>query len=286
MSGQYTPRPIRPTGVLAANGWRLKRYEITIDGYTIGDATVSAVTAELLRSLPAAPPDELGIGFLIIREGTEAVWTLADLWHGDVVHQHTFRASLEDPEVLTVIPPGGPTACTWELEVHAHERGVYIEHVLDPIDGPQVEAYLADVMQVANGLPNGSLVREFNTAWAAGDIDGLMAVMSEDPVYRASTGPDSGTEYRGRYAVEGGFRAIVSNETMAGEAVANEAMAGETLPQSGDVHIFGHRGISFWSYQTAHPAGGQPVIAEGVDVWTFSEGKITVKDAYRKAFLD
>lgn len=280
MTGQYMPRPIRPTGVLAANGWRLKRYEITIDGHPIGDATVSAVTAELLRSLPAAPPDELGIGFLIIHEGTEAVWTLADLWHGDVVHQHTFRASLEHPEVLTAVVAGGPTACTWELEVHAHERVVYIEHVLDPIDGSQVEAYLADVMEVANGLSNGNLVHEFNTAWAAGDIDGLMAVMSSDPVYRASTGPDSGMEYRGRHSVERGFRAILSEE-----AVANEAAAGEAVPRSGDVHVFGDRGISFWSYQTAHPSGGQPVIVEGVDVWTFSEGKITAKDAYRKAFL-
>lgn len=135
-------------------------------------------------------------------------------------------------------------------------------------------------MQVANGLSNRSLVHEFNTAWAAGDIDGLMAVMSKDPVYRASTGPDSGTGYRGRHAVEGGFRAILSNE-----AAASEAAASEVVPQSGDVHIFGDRGISFWAYHTAHPAGGKRVV-EGVDVRTFSEGKIFEKDAYRKAFFD
>ena len=44
--------------------------------------------------------------------------------------------------------------------------------------------------------------------------------------------------------------------------------------------------FSFWSYHTAHPAGGKRVVVVGVDVWTFSEGKISEEDAYRKAFFD
>ena len=38
----------------------------------------------------------------------------------------------------------------------------------------------------------------FGTAWAAGDVDGLMSLMSDEPRYRGSTGPDPGNESRTR----------------------------------------------------------------------------------------
>ena len=43
--------------------------------------------------------------------------------------------------------------------------------------------------------------------------------------------------------------------------------------------------FSFWSYHATHLAGGRLVVFEGVDVWTFSRGKVSVKDVSGRAFL-
>ena len=32
MTGRFQPRPIRPTNITLINGWKLKRYEITLNG--------------------------------------------------------------------------------------------------------------------------------------------------------------------------------------------------------------------------------------------------------------
>ncbi|NOX31366.1 MAG: hypothetical protein GXP35_15150 [Actinobacteria bacterium] len=146
MSGRFVPRPVRPVGVSEISGWRLKRYEITVSGDAISANINLAIDRLLCVALPAPRADELGVGFLIVHHGAESVWVLADLWEGDIVSQHTFSAHLDDPTVFERVPVGGPTACVWELPVHAHERDAYVKHVLDPKSGPDGDAYLADAL--------------------------------------------------------------------------------------------------------------------------------------------
>jgi ketosteroid isomerase-like protein len=62
-----------------------------------------------------------------------------------------------------------------------------------------------------------------------------------------------------------------------------EAASGVPAPPVTDIHVFDDRGILFWSYAATAPSG-QEVMIEGVDVWTFADGRIVMKDAYRKAF--
>ncbi len=147
MTGRFQPRPIRPTEITTINGWRLKRYEITLNGDPIANEINRAVDQTLTGALPPVPDGEHGIGFLVIHRGELALWVLADLWTGDTISQHTFNAPLNNPTALTAVPAGGPTACVFELAVHTHESNALINHILDPAPGPDVDGYLNDTLQ-------------------------------------------------------------------------------------------------------------------------------------------
>ena len=163
MTGRFEPRPTRPTGVLTLNGWRLKSYEITLDGAPIASEIINAAASRLASALPHAS-SKTAVGFVIVHHGSEQVWLLADRWLGDVAHQQTFFAPLDDPTGFEPVPPGGPTACVWELAVHSHESDALIAHVLNPPDGPDDDAYLADTLTVTAAGTH-SLIEQFNEAW-------------------------------------------------------------------------------------------------------------------------
>lgn len=149
MSGMFKPRPTRATGVITINGWQLKNYEITLDGNDIAKDLIGAAHATLVDTLPTSPSLEPAVGFAILHRGLDGVWLLADLWNGDILHQHTFTSRLSATlPVFTLVPVGGPTACVWELTIHSHERDAYIRHILDPLTGPDIDAYLSDVLVV------------------------------------------------------------------------------------------------------------------------------------------
>lgn len=141
MTGRFKPRPTRFVEISVINGWRLKRYQIAVDSAPISDMVTDAVDAVLVKHLPQSTVGDVTVGFLIVHHGAESIWVLADLWMGDIVHQHTFSAPLDDPENLESVQAGGPTACVWELPIHAFERDSFVKHVLDPQDGPDTDAY-------------------------------------------------------------------------------------------------------------------------------------------------
>lgn len=163
MTGRFEQRPTKPTGVLTVNGWRFKSYEITLDARPIAAEIFDAATSCLAAALPHAG-SEAAVGFVIVHHGAEQVWVLADRWHGDVACQHTFFASLDEPTSLEPVPSGGPTACVWELAVHAHERDAFVTHVLNPPDGPDYDAYLADTLTITSPGTQ-KLIEQFNGAW-------------------------------------------------------------------------------------------------------------------------
>jgi hypothetical protein len=61
-------------------------------------------------------------------------------------HQYTYSAPLSSPWTFSLVPIGGPTACVWELAIHSYEREAYIKHALDPSTGPDIDAYLTDML--------------------------------------------------------------------------------------------------------------------------------------------
>ena len=114
-----------------------------------------------------------------------------------------------------------------------------------------------------------AVLEAFAEAWNRHDIDGLMSFMAEDCVFEASGGPDvCGTRYAGCHAVRSGFEEVWA-----------------TFPDAhwgGARHfVLGDRGVSEWTF-TGTRTDGTRVEVNGCDLFTFLEGKITVKNSFRK----
>jgi len=111
---------------------------------------------------------------------------------------------------------------------------------------------------------------DFSAAWNRHDIDALMSFMSDDCVFEAAAGPERcGARHSGREAVRRAF-----------------AAAWQAFPDArwsnGRHFVQGDFGVSQWTF-TGTAADGSRVETDGVDLFTFKEGKIQVKNAFRKA---
>ena len=113
------------------------------------------------------------------------------------------------------------------------------------------------------------VLQAFANAWNHHDVDALMSFMTEDCVFEASAGPDvCGTRYAGCEAVRASFAEVWA-----------------TFPDAhwGNARHFvrGDRGVSEWTF-TGTRADGTRVEVNGCDVFTFRDGKIVLKNSYRK----
>jgi len=113
------------------------------------------------------------------------------------------------------------------------------------------------------------MLQAFADAWNRHDVDALMSFMTEDCVFEASAGPDvCGTRYVGRGAVRASFAEVWA-----------------TFP---DAHwgnachfVCEERGVSEWTF-TGTRADGTRVEVHGCDLFTFRDGRISLKNSYRK----
>jgi ketosteroid isomerase-like protein len=112
------------------------------------------------------------------------------------------------------------------------------------------------------------LLDAFANAWNRHDVDAILSMMTPDCVLEASAGPDvQGTRYVGQDQVRRGVQEVFSSFPDA--------------QWSGPKHFFaGNRAISEWVFKGTGP--NCPVEVQGCDVFTFREGKIAVKNSYRK----
>jgi hypothetical protein len=123
-------------------------------------------------------------------------------------------------------------------------------------DSDAVEALPVSLMK--------STISSFGRAWRRGDIEALMSLMSDTPLYRTS----GGSVFSGRDAVREGFRDMC-------QPTKSAAPPGRQL-------FFANKCLSFWLLCLPSPDGLDKVV-EGMDVISFeSDGRIAVKDAYRK----
>lgn len=113
------------------------------------------------------------------------------------------------------------------------------------------------------------MLQDFAAAWNRHDIEALMGFMAEDCVFNAVAGPELlGRSFKGRDAVREGFE-------MAWKTFSDAAWL------DGDHFVSGNRGVSESTFRGTK-ADGSRIEARMVDVFTFQDGKITVKNAYRK----
>jgi steroid delta-isomerase-like uncharacterized protein len=110
----------------------------------------------------------------------------------------------------------------------------------------------------------------FSDAWNRHDVDALMSFMSEDCVFQTAAGPDAcGTRIEGAAAVRKAF-----------------AAAWEAVPDAqwtrGVHFVQGDFGTSQWTF-TGTAADGSRIEVDGIDVFGFKDGKIQLKNVFRKA---
>ncbi|MDE0157098.1 MAG: nuclear transport factor 2 family protein [Gammaproteobacteria bacterium] len=116
----------------------------------------------------------------------------------------------------------------------------------------------------------------FSAAWSRGDIDSLLNLMGDEPVYKGSTGAGPGTFYSGREEVRAAFEKMAG-----GNAGACEPLTPATSPE---MYFFSNRALVYWNL-VLPGADGSPQRVDGVDIIEFTgDGRISVKDAYRKSF--
>ncbi len=116
---------------------------------------------------------------------------------------------------------------------------------------------------------NVTFLQDFAAAWNRHDIDALMGFMAPDCAFHAAAGPDlMGRSFIGRDAVREGFE-----------------QAWKTFPDAawldGEYFVSGDRGVAECTFRGTK-ADGSRTEARMVDVFTFRDGKIAIKNAYRK----
>jgi len=112
-------------------------------------------------------------------------------------------------------------------------------------------------------------LQAFANAWNRHDVDDLMSFMTDDCVFESSAGDDAcGTRFEGIDAVRAGF-----------------SKAWKSLPDAkwADARHFvsGGRGVSEWVFSGTQ-ADGKRIEVDGCDIFTFRDGKIAIKNSYRK----
>lgn len=112
-------------------------------------------------------------------------------------------------------------------------------------------------------------LQAFAGAWNRHDVDALMTYMSDDCVFESSAGPDRwGRRYSGRDEVRAGFVEVF-----------------RTFPDAhwGNATHFvqGDRGVSEWTF-TGTRSDGARVEVHGCDLFLFRDGKIALKNSFRK----
>ena len=113
------------------------------------------------------------------------------------------------------------------------------------------------------------VLQAFADAWNRHDVDALMSFMTHDCVFEAASGPDvCGTRYAGREAVRAGFAEVWR--------IYPDAHWGNARH-----FVHGERGVSEWTF-TGTRSDWTRVEVHGCDLFTFRDGKIALKNSYRK----
>ena len=110
---------------------------------------------------------------------------------------------------------------------------------------------------------------QFAQAWNRHDVDALMSFMTDDCAFVASAGPGvDGERFEGREEVRNAYAKVFD--------IFPDAHWGNAKHM-----VSGDRGVSEWTF-TGTTADGKRIEVDGCDLFHFQDGKIAVKNAFRK----
>jgi steroid delta-isomerase-like uncharacterized protein len=112
-------------------------------------------------------------------------------------------------------------------------------------------------------------LQAFADAFNRHDADAIMSFMTDDCVFEASAGPEvCGTRFEGRAAVRAAFADVWASFPDARWGNARHFVCGD-------------RGVSEWTF-TGTRGDGTRVEVHGCDLFRFRDGRIALKNSYRK----
>ena len=112
-------------------------------------------------------------------------------------------------------------------------------------------------------------LQAFAEAFNAHDADKIMSMMTDDCIFEASAGPDvDGEKFVGKDNVKKAFQQVFITFPDAKWSNARHFIAGG-------------RGVSEWVF-SGTKSDGTHVEVTGCDLFTFRDGKIALKNSYRK----
>ena len=115
------------------------------------------------------------------------------------------------------------------------------------------------------------LLKDFGDAFNRHDAQALIEMMTPDCTFKTALGPTrEGTVITGQQAVKQAFEATF--------AAFPDA---QWISRGPDV-VSGSRGVSEWIFKATRASDGAHFDVDGVDIFTFKDDLIHVKDAYRK----
>lgn len=124
-------------------------------------------------------------------------------------------------------------------------------------------------MSNTNNQSSVEVLQQLFDAFNRHDLEGVLSLMTDDIVFDGAAGPESfGTRFIGQADVGAAFRGVW--ETFPDVQWANDKHA-----------VTDDMGISQWTI-TGTRADGVRMEADGVDLFTFKDGKLASKSAYRK----
>lgn len=125
------------------------------------------------------------------------------------------------------------------------------------------------LMAQSNKKVNKDLLQSFVDAFNAHDVAAIMSHMTSDCVFEASAGPDAnGEKFTGQEQVKKAFENVFATFPDAKWSNARHFISDD-------------RGFSEWIF-TGTKTDGTKVEVTGCDLFTFKDGKISIKNSYRK----
>ena len=139
----------------------------------------------------------------------------------------------------------------------------------DRVGGVRVAAEGTSTMSQVTDRSKETLLRAFADAWNRHDVDALMSMMTADGVFEASGGNMvDGDRHEGQLAVRAAYAAVFEQYPDAHWGNARHFVTGD-------------RGVSEWTF-TGTLKAGKRIEVTGCDLFTFRNGKIAIKNSFRK----
>ena len=125
------------------------------------------------------------------------------------------------------------------------------------------------LMAQTNKKVTEDFLQSFADAFNAHDLKAIMSHMTDDCVFQASAGPNKdGEKFTGQQEVKKAFEMVFATFPDARWNNPRHVISGE-------------RGFTEWTF-TGTRSDGTKVEVTGCDLFTFKDGKIAVKNSYRK----